>query len=185
MKNKFNETGSEFGNQQSMPKSKYKFSDINNYSNEQELDLTQMKYPIETREILIQLLGTISSKIFRNRLLKEIDKLDEIIASKSNILKGDAIIDSEQIKNKCMYTLPNGKKCGKQTRTYKYICDEHGEEQEIKPYGRYCEECGIDTFNELHHQKKCGYFMIEEDMQEWANISDSFSLSKNLKGGQI
>lgn len=59
------------------------------------------------------------------------------------------------MKNKCRYIMPDGKKCGKRTKTHKYICDEHAEEQEIKLYGRYCESCGIDSFNELKHKKDC------------------------------
>lgn len=57
-----------------------------------------------------------------------------------------------------MHIMPNGKSCGRKTKTYKYICDEHAEEQEIIPYGRYCEFCGIDTFNELKHKKDCKKF---------------------------
>jgi len=51
--------------------------------------------------------------------------------------------------------MPDGKKCGKKAKTYKYICDKHAEEQETKNYGRYCEICGADTFNELKHKKEC------------------------------
>jgi hypothetical protein len=55
---------------------------------------------------------------------------------------------------KCEYE-KDGKLCGKETTTYKYICDEHAEEVELEPYGRYCEFCGIDTFNEKKHKEGC------------------------------
>ena len=55
----------------------------------------------------------------------------------------------------CNYLLPNGEQCNRKTETYKYICDEHAEIQEIKPYGRYCEFCGIDTFNHDEHKEDC------------------------------
>ena len=45
--------------------------------------------------------------------------------------------------------------CNNKTNTYKYICDECAEKQEIKPFGRYCEYCGIDLFNEENHKKNC------------------------------
>lgn len=45
--------------------------------------------------------------------------------------------------------------CGKETNSYKHICDECGEEQEAKPYGRHCDECGADLFNG-EHKKSCG-----------------------------
>lgn len=56
----------------------------------------------------------------------------------------------------CNYMLSNGLKCNKKTETYKFICDEHAEKQEQKPYGRYCESCGIDTFNYDDHKGDCG-----------------------------
>jgi len=55
-----------------------------------------------------------------------------------------------------MYILLDEKECGKRTKVHKYICDEHAEEVETIPYGRYCESCRIDTFNELKHKKDCG-----------------------------
>jgi hypothetical protein len=57
---------------------------------------------------------------------------------------------------RCMYTLPNGEVCNK------YICDEHAEEVELIPYGRFCEYCGIDTFNELKHKDECPVKDFEE-----------------------
>jgi len=54
----------------------------------------------------------------------------------------------------CNYILSDGKTCNKETETHKFICDEHADEQEIPPYGRYCEYCGTDTFNEPH-KKDC------------------------------
>jgi hypothetical protein len=36
-----------------------------------------------------------------------------------------------------------------------FICDECAEEQETRPYGRYCEMCGCDTFTE-RHKEGCG-----------------------------
>ena len=38
--------------------------------------------------------------------------------------------------------------CGKKTKIYKYICDKHAEKQETKPYGKFCEGCGADLFEE-------------------------------------
>jgi predicted amidophosphoribosyltransferase len=45
--------------------------------------------------------------------------------------------------------------CGKETSSYRYICNECAEEQEAKPYGRYCDECGADMFDE-DHKEGCG-----------------------------
>jgi hypothetical protein len=57
---------------------------------------------------------------------------------------------------KCEYlNHENGRVCGRETNLYKYICDEHAEEVEDTPYGRYCEFCGIDTFNEKKHKEGC------------------------------
>lgn len=55
----------------------------------------------------------------------------------------------------CNYLLPNGEQCNQKTKTYIFICDKHAEEQELKPYGRYCEFCGIDTFNIKNHKEDC------------------------------
>lgn len=47
------------------------------------------------------------------------------------------------------------KKEGYYNKFYKtFICFECAEEQETKPYGRYCEFCGCDTFLEKH-KKGC------------------------------
>lgn len=54
----------------------------------------------------------------------------------------------------CNYIFPDGSICNRTTKTYNFICDEHADEQELKPYGRYCEFCGADTFNEFH-KKGC------------------------------
>lgn len=51
--------------------------------------------------------------------------------------------------------LRNGKRCGRPTKMHKYICDKHAELAEDQPHGRYCEHCGIDTFNGLRHKKGC------------------------------
>ena len=45
--------------------------------------------------------------------------------------------------------------CKKKVHTYKYICDRHAKELEVEPYGRFCEFCGIDTFNVKLHKKDC------------------------------
>ena len=57
-------------------------------------------------------------------------------------------------KGVCNYSLPDGKPCNRKTKTHNVICDEHAEKQELEPYGRYCEFCGADTFNE-HHKEDC------------------------------
>lgn len=90
MKNKYYETGIDFGNTYDRPKSNPQFSDIQAYPDEQELDLRNIKHPRETREILIQLLGSISSKTFRSRISEQIAQLNSIIASQSKDLKGGA-----------------------------------------------------------------------------------------------
>lgn len=52
MKNKFTETDNDFGNTyNNVPKSNYQFSEFNDCPNEQEFDLSKIKYPIETKEI--------------------------------------------------------------------------------------------------------------------------------------
>jgi hypothetical protein len=33
-----------------------------------------------------------------------------------------------------------------------FICLSCAEEEEIKPYGRYCDICGCDTFSERHKE---------------------------------
>jgi len=50
--------------------------------------------------------------------------------------------------NKCTYVLEDGKICGKEAKTHKYICDKHAEEQEMEPYGRFCEFCRAGLFEE-------------------------------------
>ena len=45
--------------------------------------------------------------------------------------------------------------CGKETESYKHICDGCAE-GEVKPYGRYCVECGVDMFEE-DHKEGCEY----------------------------
>lgn len=42
------------------------------------------------------------------------------------------------------------KDCRRKTKTYKFICDECAEIVEFLPYGRFCQECGADTFQEEH-----------------------------------
>lgn len=59
------------------------------------------------------------------------------------------------VEGRCHYMLENGKICGRKTESYKYICDLHAEEVEAIPYGRFCEFCGMDTFNEKYHRKGC------------------------------
>jgi len=57
---------------------------------------------------------------------------------------------SVMVKRKCKVCGKN-KAEGYYNRHYKaFICDSCAEEQESKPYGRYCEECGCDTFTEKH-----------------------------------
>ena len=63
--------------------------------------------------------------------------------------------DENMNKGVCKYILSNGKTCNRKTKTHKFICDEHADEQEQEPYGRYCEFCGIDTFNVDHHKEDC------------------------------
>jgi hypothetical protein len=69
-------------------------------------------------------------------------------------------------KGYCNFILDNGNKCNKKTETHKFICDFHADIQEIKPYGRYCEFCGIDTFNIERHKPNC----LEND--EMSNCKD-------------
>ena len=91
MKNKFNETGTDFGNIcHIVPKSDYQFSEIKDCPNEQEFDLCKIKYPLATREILKELLELVNSEAEYKLLLKELAELDEIIASQSSQLKGGA-----------------------------------------------------------------------------------------------
>lgn len=40
--------------------------------------------------------------------------------------------------------------CNKETNLYLNICDKCAKEKELEPYGRYCEKCGCDMFNEEH-----------------------------------
>ena len=91
MKNKFNETGTDFGNIcHIVPKSDYQFSEIKDCPNEQELDLRKIKYPLATREILKELLELVNSEAEYKLLLKELAEIDAIIALQSTQLKGGA-----------------------------------------------------------------------------------------------
>lgn len=55
----------------------------------------------------------------------------------------------------CRYIENNGEQCQNETNMYRFVCDEHAEELEHEIYGRYCEFCGIDTFNEDKHLDFC------------------------------
>jgi hypothetical protein len=91
MKNKFNETGIDFGNSYNIvPKSNYQFSEIKDRPNEQEFDLRKIKYPLATREIVKELLELVNSEAEYHMLLKELAELDAIIGSQSSQIKGGA-----------------------------------------------------------------------------------------------
>lgn len=64
-------------------------------------------------------------------------------------------INDDTKSGRCQYVFSSGIKCNKVTETHMYICDYHAEIQETKPYGQYCEFCGIDTFNVLEHKEDC------------------------------
>ena len=82
MKNQFNETGTDFGKIINIvPKSKYQFSKIKDFHNEQEFELRKIKYPLATRELVKELLGLVNSEDEYNMLLKDLAELDAIKAS--------------------------------------------------------------------------------------------------------
>lgn len=108
MKNKFNETGPDFGNTcHIVPKSNDKFSENETLPNEQNNNLgkTQWNNPSASRKLVKELLQLVNSEAEYNMLLKELAELDAIIASQSSKLKGGAIVDSEQMKNKELVTI--------------------------------------------------------------------------------
>ena len=95
MKNKFNETGSDFGNTcHIVPKSNYPFSEIINCPNEQNCTLrkTQWKYPLASRKLVKELLELVNSEAAYNMLLKELVELDKIIALQPLQMKGGATL---------------------------------------------------------------------------------------------
>jgi len=58
------------------------------------------------------------------------------------------------VKRKCVIC-GKARSKGYYNRHYKdFICFDCAEEQEAKPYGRYCEICGRDMFLEAH-KKNC------------------------------
>jgi len=70
----------------------------------------------------------------------------------------------KRIPGKCYYELETGL-CGRKTKTYKYICDKHAEEVETVPYGRFCEFCGIDTF-QSEHKRDCPLVKIRPLLED-------------------
>jgi hypothetical protein len=95
MKNKFNETGTDFGKIINIvPKSNYQFSEIINCPNEQNCNLrkTQWKYPLASRKLVKELLELVNSEAEYNMLLKELAELDEIITLQPLQMKGGATL---------------------------------------------------------------------------------------------
>lgn len=67
----------------------------------------------------------------------------------------DIIVEDEKTIDKILKLANKICKCcnKKKVSSYNFICDECAEEQEVKPYGRYCEGCNADLFND---NCKCG-----------------------------
>lgn len=71
-------------------------------------------------------------------------------------------ISEEKVEGRCLFGDPmkDSQPCLKKTETHKYICDKHAEEVEDSPHGRYCDDCGVDTFNEDHDPGCSNYGMF-------------------------
>lgn len=93
MKNKFNETGSDFGRIHHIePKSNDGFSGYEFLANEPDCYMGKIKWtnPVALRELVKELLGLVNSEAEYNMLLKDVGELDIIIASQSSKLKRGA-----------------------------------------------------------------------------------------------
>ena len=88
MKNKFNETGSDFGNLQSLTKSQTAKSD----SRKEQLDKLRAKwpYPEKSKTLIVQLLELVNSKEEYEQLQKDLAELEILTSLNLLKLKGGA-----------------------------------------------------------------------------------------------
>jgi hypothetical protein len=87
MKNKFNETGSDFGNVKSLTKSRN-----NNSVSKEQIDKlkVQWPYPKESKKLVLWLMELVNSKEEYEQLQKDLAELEILTSSDSAKLKGGA-----------------------------------------------------------------------------------------------
>ena len=88
MKNKFNETGSDFGNIKSLTKSGSESSNL--CSRKEQINKLKNKwpYPEKAKKLLVQLLELVSSKEEHEQLQKDLAELEILISFNSSKVKG-------------------------------------------------------------------------------------------------